>query len=93
MDVSKTAVVFAGGDPEPASVRSLIPPDSLVIAADSGLDLVASLDLTVDVVVGDFDSVNPELLQAAVASGARVERHPVDKDATDLELALEAALT
>ncbi|MFQ5948989.1 MAG: thiamine diphosphokinase, partial [Acidimicrobiia bacterium] len=40
-----------------------------------------------------LDSVTPEALQAAVASGARVERHPVDKDATDLELALEAALT
>ena len=31
-------------------------------------------------------------MSAAEAAGVRVERHPVDKDATDLELALDYAL-
>ena len=34
----------------------------------------------------------PRRSPAAEAAGARVERHPADKDATDLELALDAAL-
>jgi thiamine pyrophosphokinase len=42
-------------------------------------------------VVGDFDSVTPDALSAAEAAGARIDRYPTAKDATDLELALEAA--
>jgi len=42
----------------------------------------------VDLLVGDLDSASPEAADQAPA----VERHPVDKDETDLELALAAAL-
>jgi thiamine pyrophosphokinase len=49
------------------------------------------LGLRVDLVVGDFDSARPDAVAAAVADGADVESHPVDKDATDLDLALDAA--
>jgi thiamine pyrophosphokinase len=88
-DVS--ALVFAGGDPPspddlPASAADL------VIAADSGLEHARALGARVDLVVGDLDSVDPAVLDAAVADGVVVERHPADKDATDLELALDAAV-
>jgi len=69
-----------------------VPSARAVVAADGGLDRAASLGLTVDVVVGDLDSVSPAALAAAEAAGTRVIRHPVAKDATDLELALDAAL-
>jgi thiamine pyrophosphokinase len=42
-------------------------------------------------VIGDLDSAEAEHVERAAAAGARVDRHPVDKDATDLELALDAA--
>jgi thiamine pyrophosphokinase len=62
-----------------------------VVAADSGIDHALELGLTVDLAIGDFDSaVTP--LDELEAAGTRVERHRVDKDATDLELALDAAL-
>ena len=86
------AVVFAGGDPVPVEVRPLLPAGALVVAADSGLDLARALGVPVDLVVGDFDSADPAGLAAAADAGAVLERHPVDKDATDLELALEAVL-
>ncbi len=63
-----------------------------MVAADSGLDLARLLGVPVDLVVGDFDSADPAGVAAAVAAGSRLERHPVDKDATDLELALDAVL-
>src|SRR5690606_29585109 len=68
-----------------------VPAEALVIAADSGIDQAHALGLTVDIAVGDFDSVTPGALARAEAAGATVERHPVAKDATDLELALDAA--
>jgi thiamine pyrophosphokinase len=66
--------------------------DHVVIAADSGLEGAGLLGLPVDLVVGDMDSVDMAALDAAVAAGARVDRHPEAKDATDLDLALDAAL-
>jgi thiamine pyrophosphokinase len=46
----------------------------------------------VDLVVGDLDSVDVDALAAARAAGSEVEAHPAEKDQTDLELALDAAL-
>ena len=63
-----------------------------MIAADGGVDRALALGLHVDVAIGDFDSVTAAGLAAVEAAGARIERHPTAKDATDLELALDAAL-
>jgi thiamine pyrophosphokinase len=59
-----------------------------VIAADGGADHARLLGIEIDLLVGDLDSVSAETL----AGVEHIERHPVDKDATDLELALSAAL-
>jgi thiamine pyrophosphokinase len=83
--------VLAGGDPVDPSLRRWLPDEAFVVAADSGLHLSAPLGLHVDCIVGDFDSADPALVDAAVAAGATVERHPADKGATDLELALLVA--
>jgi thiamine pyrophosphokinase len=89
----EVAVVVAGGPPpDPASALA-VPLGARVIAADEGLEHALALGLEVSVAVGDFDSVSPEALAAAEAAGARVERHPAAKDATDLELALDLAVT
>ena len=84
-----TAIVLSGGDGAPSSP---LPSASLVVAADSGLALAEALRLDVDLIVGDMDSVDLDLLAAYEAAGVAVERHPVDKDASDLELALHAAI-
>lgn len=85
-----TVIVVAGGARSPVRLDSL-PVGAPVVAADAGVDHALALGLTVDIAVGDFDSVSPAGLAAARAAGARVERHPAEKDATDLELALDAA--
>lgn len=63
-----------------------------MIAADSGLEHALKLGLDVDLVVGDMDSVDAAVLDAARDRGTVVEQHPVAKDETDLELALNRAL-
>jgi len=85
------ALVFAGGDPIPGAVEARLPVDALVIGADSGIEHAHALGRRVDLAVGDFDSVSPEVLAAATEAGAQVTRYPVEKDATDLELALAVA--
>lgn len=86
-----TVVVVTGGDPLPAAVAGLVPAGAYVIAADSGIDHALGLGLKVDLAIGDFDSVTPAGLRAVTEAGARIEQHPSAKDATDLELALDAA--
>jgi thiamine pyrophosphokinase len=81
-------VVAAGEGPD---VRSLLPEAPLVIAADGGVERAHALGLDVALVVGDLDSADPTAVAAAERRGAVVVRHPTDKDATDLELALREA--
>jgi thiamine pyrophosphokinase len=87
-----TAFVFAGGVAWTGGTRRHVPPDALVIAADSGVEHALNLARGVHLVVGDFDSADRATVERAVALGATLEAHPPDKDATDLELALAAAL-
>ena len=82
----ETAVVVASGAPIPRGVLDELPDRVWVVAADGGLDHARSLELDVDLLVGDLDSV----AHLREHDGA-VERHPEDKDQTDLELALAAA--
>ena len=83
---------MSGGLAPDAAEIGPLPAGAFVIAADSGLDHAAALGLSVDVLVGDLDSATAPAVRAAEAAGVRIERHPVDKEATDLELALEHAL-
>jgi thiamine pyrophosphokinase len=92
MEKIRTVVVLAGGETVDATTRLPFTEPDLVIAADSGVHHASALGLHVDLVVGDLDSVDESELDAVVAAGAAVERHPTDKDATDLELALHAAV-
>lgn len=84
----KTVVVFAGGEPPSHEVAGRLPEGAFVIAADSGFDHASRLGVKVDLLVGDLDSVS---LQGLDTAGNNVERHPADKDASDLTLALRAA--
>ena len=85
------AIVAAGGDPLDDAWRASLPEADLVVAADSGLAHLYALGLTPHVVVGDLDSVDPSHLDRAIREGARIDCHPTDKEATDLELALAVA--
>ena len=90
MDEPRTAIVLAGGDPVNPDVIEDLPQDGFTVAADSGLDQALALGLEVDLIVGDMDSVSAEALAAYRETA--VELHPRDKDHTDLELALRAAV-
>jgi len=81
-------IVFAGGETPPPQVLEDLPEVALVVAADGGYDVALALGQAVDVIVGDLDSIQTLELPPHVL----VERHPEDKDATDLELALDMVM-
>lgn len=67
-------------------------PGDLVLAADGGANLCAAWRWPVDAVVGDMDSVDSSVREHLETQGVPFLISPVDKDETDLELALRLAL-
>ncbi len=82
-----------------ASSPRSIEPDSyrprdgdLVVAADGGANLCAAWGWPVHLVVGDMDSIDEGVAGRLAGAGVPMRQLPVEKDETDLEIALRAAL-
>lgn len=82
------AIVIANGE---LNHRPRIEPGDLLIAADGGGRHCLRLGLIPQVVIGDFDSLDPTELAALEQAGVEIARYPARKDYTDLELALHLA--
>ncbi len=85
------AIVVAGGSTDPSDADLLSTAD-LVIAADGGAAWLAAVGHVPDRLVGDLDSAPAEIVAELEAAGVPVERHPTEKDASDLELAIDVAV-
>jgi len=71
----------------------------IYIAADSGLDVIKRFDIAPDVIIGDFDSADPKVLEfykSNIESGntkiTEIIKHPAQKNDTDSMLAVKYAL-
>jgi thiamine pyrophosphokinase len=62
-----------------------------VVAADGGARLARDLGLTIDLWVGDGDSLRGDELEELRAAGVPIDLVPADKDESDTELAVLAA--
>lgn len=70
-----------------AFVKEKIKKYSSLIAVDGGANHCYAMTLRPDLIIGDFDSIDSHVLETY--SGVPQKRYPIDKDETDLELALE----
>jgi thiamine pyrophosphokinase len=64
----------------------------LIVAADGGARGAERLGFAIDLVVGDCDSLAEAELERLAAAGIEIRRAPTDKDESDTELALLAAI-
>jgi thiamine pyrophosphokinase len=86
-------VIFANGIlNQPDLTRSRLHPTDRIFCADGGARHALALGLTPHAIIGDLDSLPPELVAEMEAAGVAIHRHPMRKDQTDLELALEVAI-
>jgi thiamine pyrophosphokinase len=88
------ALVVLDGDPlgSDAWLARLAKRSDVVIAADGGAARLGTAGRLPDLVVGDLDSLAPADKRELERSGVAFEVHPVEKEETDAELALDAAL-
>lgn len=92
-----TALVVADGDvADRAALDAAWPgwadPIGLVVAADAGAHGATRLGFGIDLLVGDADSIDPAELARLEASGVPIRRARRDKDESDTELAVLAAI-
>ncbi len=65
----------------------------LIIAVDGGAAQCQRLNITPHLLIGDLDSISPQLVEQYTHAGVEIIRHPSRKDATDLELSLDLAMS
>jgi thiamine pyrophosphokinase len=97
MTTPSHALLLADGTAGPADDLDRVWPGwsddvDLVIAADGGARHSGIIGRPIDLWVGDGDSLGDDALAELVAAGVPVERAAIDKDETDAELALLAAI-
>lgn len=97
MAVRRLGIVLADGAAPPRAELDAAWPGwdagtAIVVAADGGARHAQPLGLRIDRWVGDGDSIDARLLDELAVAGVAIERVAAEKDASDSELALEAAL-
>lgn len=90
----KRCLICAGGAADEEFCRSFIAGRHYdgIYAADAGLELLASLQIMPDRIIGDLDTVQSGLVKSYAVRGTPMDIHKPQKNETDMELALQDAL-
>jgi len=93
--MGKVLFVVAGGELKDLKffqlkINELKPAE--IICADSGAAYLHALGMIPDVIIGDMDSLSPELWNHLKKQGSRLIEYPEAKDETDTWLALDYAI-
>jgi len=88
------ALIIGNGSFEPGDTFiETVKLSDLIICADGGARHLYGSGIKPDVLIGDFDSIAPDILEEYKKSGVETIKHPVRKDMTDTELAVEYAVS
>ena len=85
-------IIASGRLEDPGHYSLAVQAADLVICADGGVRHARRLGLVPGLVIGDLDSLDAGDAEFLERSQVRIIRHPVDKDATDGELAADWAM-
>ena len=80
-------VILGGRKPQASWLGSL--PNYEIFCADRGAEYALSANRKVTLLIGDEDSTNHDVYAKVLADGGVVQKHPVDKDFTDLQLLIK----
>lgn len=95
MDINKCAVIISGGtlDEELVFQTLLSRENKFIIGVDHGVRFLYEHGMIPDYIVGDFDSLDPEILEYYQnETKVKIHRYQAEKDASDTEIAVRLAL-
>lgn len=90
-------VIFANGVAQHSAdndlaLHALLDANDVICCADGGVAHALAMGLTPQVLIGDHDSIVPEVLAQLQSAGTEIITHPKNKDKTDLHLAIDWAV-
>ncbi|GGM21033.1 thiamine pyrophosphokinase [Paraliobacillus quinghaiensis] len=89
----KTVAIVAGGPiefvPDLMSYKNQV---DYWIGADRGALVLVNAGMRLDLAIGDFDSITENEFEQVSTNATSIETYPVDKDETDLDLAIVKAI-
>lgn len=88
----KTAIIIGNGKEIDKKIIENIDFD-YIICADGGLEKAKKYGIIPDIIIGDFDSVNLDILKEYESYNIPINKFPAEKDSTDMELAVEFAIS
>lgn len=65
----------------------------LIICADGGAEYAMQNSIIPNILIGDLDSIDKDVLEYFLEKNVRIEKYPVEKDYTDTEICIEKAVT
>lgn len=83
------AIIFAGGEITGFDLKEFNILDKKIICVDKGLEFAINNNITIHVLIGDFDSVNKIYLEEIKKNKLEIKTYNSDKDMSDLQLAFE----
>lgn len=88
----KSCVISNGTIYDISYIKKEIIDCDLIICADGGTNNAYKMNITPNLIIGDLDSVNKDILCYYKEKGVNIERYPTIKDMTDTQIATKKAL-
>lgn len=87
----KIALIAAGDMKDFDFYKELLKDANLIICIDGGSNHLYRLEMNPDLIIGDLDSIKPEVKDHYMKQGIEFKKFPRKKDKTDTEIAIEYA--
>jgi thiamine pyrophosphokinase len=86
------AIIVSGGNPPAEDLLfQEMKEDYIILSADSGANCLYRYGVIPDYLMGDFDSIDQNILDYFIQKNCKIVKFPRDKDYTDTQLALHMA--
>ncbi len=86
------ALIISNGELKNLDIADYSKDADIVICADGGARHLFNKGLTPDIIIGDLDSIDTDILKQFQELGVSLQKHPTHKDKSDTELAIEFAI-
>ncbi len=86
----KAIIIASGNSIKKEIFDGICSENDFIICADGGLNYLDSLNIKPNLIVGDFDSVDVNLLEKY--KNVKIKKYPAEKNFTDTEIAIEEAI-
>lgn len=91
-NISENEILFIGGGRSPEEKYFLqLAENKKIFCIDRGIEICRKLNIFPEILIGDFDSAKKISVDWAVKNKIPIERHPIEKDFTDTQLAINFA--